>query len=67
MVKILFVFSNHEDLGSTGKKTGWYLPEVAHPYYVFKEAGFEIEACSPKGGKCLMVRFIYIFFSYCFI
>ena len=55
MVKVLFVYSNHEDLGATGKKTGWYLPEVAHPYYVFKDAGYEIEACSPKGGKCLMV------------
>lgn len=54
MVKVLFIYSNHEDLGTTGKKTGWYLPEVAHPYYVFKDAGFEIEACSPKGGKCLM-------------
>lgn len=56
MAKILFVFSNHEDLGTTGKKTGWYLPEVAHPYYVLKDAGFEIVACSPNGGKSKMVK-----------
>ena len=55
MVKVLFVYSNALDLGTSGKKTGWYLPEVAHPYYMFKDAGYEIEACSPKGGKCLMV------------
>lgn len=54
MPRILFVFSSHEDLGTTGKKTGWYLPEVAHPYYIFKDAGFEIDMCSPKGGKSLM-------------
>ena len=58
MVKILLIFSNHDDLGTTGKKTGWYLPEVAHPYYVFKEAGYEMEACSPNGGKCPMVSVI---------
>jgi len=61
MTKVLFVFSNHEDLGTTGKKTGWYLPEVAHPYYVFKDAGYIIEMCSPKGGKCIMVNVLLLF------
>ncbi|CAE7855657.1 GLX3, partial [Symbiodinium sp. KB8] len=34
-----------------GKQTGAYLPEIAHPYYVFANQGFEIEFASPKGGK----------------
>ena len=32
-------------------KTGWYLPEAAHPYYEFVKAGFEIEFGSPAGGN----------------
>jgi len=48
--KIVMVFTNHDKMGDTGKPTGWYLPEAAHPYEVFKEAGFEIVFASPKGG-----------------
>merc|ERR1712129_691930 len=32
-------------------QTGWYLPEAAHPYNVFKEAGLEMTWASPKGGE----------------
>lgn len=49
--KILLVVTNHDQLGNTGKKTGWYLPEVAHPCHVFKKEGFEVVFMSPKGGK----------------
>lgn len=49
--KILFVFTSNDKLVNTDKKTGWYLPEAAHPYYVLKEAGFELVAASEKGGK----------------
>jgi putative intracellular protease/amidase len=49
--KILFALTNHDQLGNTGKKTGWYLPEVAHPYHVFTKAGYEVEFVSPNGGK----------------
>lgn len=57
MVNVLFVFTSHEDLGNTGNKTGWYLPEVAHPYYYFKDqCNYTIDFCSPKGGKSPMVR-----------
>lgn len=50
MKKALFVLTNHTRLGNTGKQTGWYLPEVAHPYYVLENAGFEIDFTSPEGG-----------------
>jgi len=48
--KILFAVTNHSELGTTGKKTGWYLPEVAHPYHVFVKAGYTVDFISPKGG-----------------
>ena len=55
MVAILMLLTNHAEMGNTGKKTGWYLPEMAHPYHEFKKAGFEITLVSPKGGKAPMV------------
>ncbi|KAM7430553.1 hypothetical protein ABFA07_018743 [Porites harrisoni] len=51
MVAVLMVLTSHEDMGNTGKKTGWYLPELAHPYHVFKTAGYNMTFVSPKGGK----------------
>jgi putative intracellular protease/amidase len=38
-------------LGNTGRKTGFWLEELAAPYYVFKDAGAEITLASPKGGQ----------------
>ena len=40
---ILLVLTSHDKLGETGKQTGWYLPEVAHPWKVSDSAA-EIEA-----------------------
>lgn len=48
--EILLVLTNHEELGDTGKKTGFYLSEASHPYEVFVEAGHEVVLASPKGG-----------------
>ncbi|KAL3876722.1 hypothetical protein ACJMK2_034524 [Sinanodonta woodiana] len=50
--KVIIVVTNHDQLG-TGK-TGWYLPEVAHPHHVFTKAGYEVTFVSPKGGKAPM-------------
>ena len=44
------VLTSHNKLGDTETATGWYLPEAAHPYHVFKEARCEISWASPKGG-----------------
>lgn len=49
--KILMVLTSHEQLGNTGRKTGFWLEEFAAPYYVFKDAGAAITVASPKGGK----------------
>ena len=48
--KVLMVLTSHDKLGDTGEQTGWYLPEAAHPYKVFSEAGLEMEFASPQGG-----------------
>jgi len=50
-VKILMVLTSHNELGNTGKKTGFWLEEFAAPYYVFKDAGADITLASPKGGQ----------------
>src|SRR4051812_10731067 len=48
--KVLIVLTSHEQLGGTGRKTGFWLEELAVPYNVFKAAGAEITLASPKGG-----------------
>ena len=50
-MKILMVLTSHDQLGNTGKKTGFWLEEFAAPYYVLKDAGAAITLASPKGGQ----------------
>jgi putative intracellular protease/amidase len=50
-VKILMVLTSHDQLGDTGKKTGFWLEEFAAPYYAFNDAGAEIVLASPAGGQ----------------
>jgi putative intracellular protease/amidase len=50
-MNILIVLTSHDRLGDTGKKTGFWLEELAAPYYVFKDAGSKIALASPKGGQ----------------
>jgi putative intracellular protease/amidase len=52
--KVLFVITNHEELGDTGKKTGYFLREVSYPYKAITEAGYNIDFVSPKGGPTPM-------------
>jgi len=37
-MKVLMVLTSHDQLGDTGRKTGFWLEEFAAPYYVFKDA-----------------------------
>ncbi|PLZ03551.1 type 1 glutamine amidotransferase domain-containing protein [Burkholderia sp. WAC0059] len=50
-MKVLMVLTSHDELGNTGRKTGFWLEELAAPYYVFKDAGAEIVLASPNGGQ----------------
>lgn len=50
-MNILMVLTSHQQLGNTGKKTGFWLEELAAPYYVFEAAGAAITLASPQGGQ----------------
>ena len=50
-MRILVVLTSHDQLGNTGRKTGFWLEELAAPYYVLKDAGHELVLASPKGGQ----------------
>jgi putative intracellular protease/amidase len=50
-MKILMVLTSHDQLGNTGKKTGFWLEEFAAPYYAFMDAGAQLTLASPKGGQ----------------
>jgi putative intracellular protease/amidase len=50
-MKVLMVITSHDELGNTGRKTGFWLEELAAPYYAFKDAGVEITLASPRGGR----------------
>jgi putative intracellular protease/amidase len=50
-MKVLIVLTSHDQLGNTGRKTGFWLEELAAPYYAFKDAGADIVLASPLGGR----------------
>ena len=50
-MNILMVLTSHDQLGNTGKKTGFWLEEFAAPYYAFKDAGADVTLVSPLGGQ----------------
>ncbi|WP_275554629.1 type 1 glutamine amidotransferase domain-containing protein [Mixta sp. Marseille-Q2659] len=50
-MNVLIVLTSHDQLGNTGRKTGFWLEELAAPYYAFKDAGATITLASPKGGN----------------
>ncbi len=50
-MKILMVLTSHDQLGNTGRKTGFWLEEFAAPYFAFRDAGVDLTLASPKGGQ----------------
>ena len=50
-MKVLIVLTSHDQLGDTGKKTGFWLEEFASPYYHLKDAGVQVTLASPHGGQ----------------
>ncbi|WP_104204059.1 type 1 glutamine amidotransferase domain-containing protein [Billgrantia saliphila] len=49
--RILMVLTSHDRLGDTGEPTGFWLEELAAPYYACLDAGAEVVLASPMGGK----------------
>jgi len=50
-MKILIVLTSHAQLGHTGEKTGFWLEELAAPYYRFIDAGAQVTLASLEGGQ----------------
>ncbi|MBB4078039.1 putative intracellular protease/amidase [Lewinella aquimaris] len=50
-MNVLFVLTSHDELGDTGKKTGFWIEEFAAPYYTLLDKGATITVATPKGGK----------------
>lgn len=48
---VLFVLTSHGQLGDTGRPTGFWLAEAAHPWQVFTRAGYRVEFTSIQGGR----------------
>mmetsp|Transcript_24508 Transcript_24508/g.68218 ORF Transcript_24508/g.68218 Transcript_24508/m.68218 type:complete len:129 (-) Transcript_24508:972-1358(-) len=51
MAPAVLLVSTSADNWGEGNATGTWLEEVACPYYLFKEAGFEVDVASITGGK----------------
>lgn len=48
--RALIVLTSHAQMGDTGNPTGFWLEEMAVPYYAFLEAGYAVTVASPDGG-----------------
>ncbi|MGK2868578.1 MAG: type 1 glutamine amidotransferase domain-containing protein [Mycobacterium sp.] len=48
---VLFVATNAAVIGPHGRETGFFFPEIAHPYRVLDRAGIAVDFASPLGGK----------------
>ncbi|MDF0605751.1 type 1 glutamine amidotransferase domain-containing protein [Neisseriaceae bacterium TC5R-5] len=49
--RVLLVMSSEDEMGISGKQTGTWFTEVAAPYYILTEAGYEVVFASPDGGE----------------
>lgn len=52
--RVAIVLTNHGQLGTTGRSTGFFLSEATHPHGVFMRAGYTVDFVSPQGGVAPM-------------
>ena len=50
-MNILIVLTSHAVLGNTDRKTGFWLEELAAPYWILRDAGATLTLASPAGGR----------------
>ena len=50
--RVAIVLANPSVSTTTGWPVGFWWSELAHPYLLFSEKGYETEVFSPDGGKC---------------
>ncbi|QBX34141.1 type 1 glutamine amidotransferase domain-containing protein [Paracoccus liaowanqingii] len=51
MPKALIILTSHDRLGDTGTPTGFYWEELAAPYWILSDAGWQVELASVLGGN----------------
>ena len=51
MPRVLIAVTSHDQFGSLGRKTGYWLGEVTHFWKEMIDAGVEVDFVSPKGGE----------------
>lgn len=49
--RIAVIVTSHGEYGNTGERTGYWVQELAVPYYAFNEQGYEVVLASPEGGR----------------
>ncbi len=49
--RVLLIMSSFDDMGISGKQTGTWFTELAAPYYILTDAGYEVVFASPDGGE----------------
>ncbi|HZH51549.1 MAG TPA: type 1 glutamine amidotransferase domain-containing protein [Microvirga sp.] len=49
--RVLVVATSHDQMGSTGHRTGVWLEELATPYYALLDGGAEVMLVSIRGGE----------------
>jgi putative intracellular protease/amidase len=50
--RVAIVISNAGTSTTTGWPVGFWWAELTHPYFLFTEAGYQVEIFSPRGGAC---------------
>jgi putative intracellular protease/amidase len=50
MKYVLFIVTNAAEIGPHHRKTGYFFPEVAHPYHEFTAQGYTVDFATLKGG-----------------
>ena len=50
-MNILMVLTSHDELGTTGYRTGFWFEDFIAPYYAFLDAGADLTLASPRGGS----------------
>jgi len=50
MKNILFIVTNTAEIGPKHRKTGYFFPEVAHPYHEFTAQGYAVDFATLEGG-----------------
>jgi putative intracellular protease/amidase len=48
--RVAIVIANPAVSTTTGWPVGFWWSELTHPYFCFREAGYEVEIFSPDGG-----------------